>query len=192
MAKNPKKNAPKAKKDAAKMMEDISLPEEDISLPEKDTAEAQSSGNDQVQQMVIHSQYIKDFSFENPEAPQVMMEKGGQPEIQINVNVTAKPLNEERLFETVLSIRATAKRDDKNIFIVELDYAGIMSVAKNVEEKVLHPIIMIEGPRLLFPFARAILSEITQSGGFMPLNIQPIDFVQVYQQGVKSQQQKNT
>ena len=151
-------------------------------------AGAEGNGGDQTQQLVIHTQYIKDFSFENPGAPQVLMENNGQPEIEINVNVTATPLNEQRLFEVVLSIRASATRDEKDIFIAELSYAAIMTVADSVAENALHPIVMIEGPRMIFPFARAILSETTQAGGFMPLNIQPIDFIRVYQQGIQSQQ----
>jgi preprotein translocase subunit SecB len=178
MAKNTKKAESKTKKAAPKA--------------EKETPEPQTDGNEQAQQLVIHTQYIKDFSFENPGAPKTMTERSGQPEIQINVNVAATPLNEERLFEVVLSLRATASLDSKDIFIVELDYAGIMSVAQNVADNVLHPIIMIEGPRMIFPFARAILSEITQAGGFMPLNIQPIDFVRVYQQGINAQKQEKT
>jgi len=152
---------------------------------------AENAGADQGQQLVIHTQYIKDFSFENPGAPQVLMEQGAQPEMEINVNVTATPLNEERLFEVVLSIRATASRDDQDIFIAELSYAAILSVAESVAENTIHPIVMIEGPRMIFPFARAILSETTQAGGFMPLNIQPIDFIRVYQQGIQGQQQGN-
>ena len=151
-------------------------------------AASENAGQDQAQQLVIHTQYIKDFSFENPGAPQVLMEQGVQPEIEINVNVTATPLNEERLFEVVLSIRATASRDDKDIFIAELSYAAIISVAESVAANTVHPIVMIEGPRMIFPFARAILSETTQAGGFMPLNIQPIDFIRVYQQGMQPQQ----
>ncbi len=149
---------------------------------------SENGAGDQGQQLVIHTQYIKDFSFENPGAPQVLMDNTGQPEIEINVNVTATPLNEERLFEVVLSIRATATREEQDIFIAELAYAGIMSVAPSVADNALHPIVMIEGPRMIFPFARAILSETTQKGGFMPLNIQPIDFIRVYQQGIQAQQ----
>lgn len=135
-------------------------------------------------QMVIHTQYIKDFSFENPNAPQILLDGEGQPEIEINVNVTANPQETKRMFEVVLSIRATAKKNDKDMFIAELSYAAVISVSDNIEEKSLHPLILIEGPRMIFPFARAILSEATQNGGFMPLNIQPIDFVRVYQNGM--------
>ncbi|XDZ65612.1 protein-export chaperone SecB [Alphaproteobacteria bacterium LSUCC0684] len=140
------------------------------------------------QQLIIHTQYIKDLSFENPNSPAVYLPSEAQPEIQININVTANPQEQERFFEVVLTITANATRDGKGMFVAELSYAGIVSVAENVDSKVIHPLVMIEGPRLLFPFARQILSEITQSGGFLPLNIQPIDFVRVYQAGIESQQ----
>ena len=151
---------------------------------------SESNGNNQGQQLIIHTQYIKDFSFENPGAPKALMENGAQPEIEIHVHVTANPLNEKRLFEVVLAIRATASRDGDNIFIAELSYAAILTVSESVDEKALHPIVMIEGPRLIFPFARALMSETTQAGGFMPLNIQPVDFIRIYQQGIQAQKDK--
>ena len=137
------------------------------------------------QSLVIHTQYIKDFSFENPNSPQMLIEQEGQPEIEINVNVTANPQPQDRYFEVVLHIRAYAKRNDKDMFLAELSYAAIISVGEGVEDNTIHPIVMIEGPRLIFPYARAILSQTTQAGGFMPLNIQPIDFVRIYQQGME-------
>ncbi|MEK9860704.1 MAG: protein-export chaperone SecB [Alphaproteobacteria bacterium] len=151
----------------------------------KDTT-AQTESQDQQPQLVIHTQYIKDFSFENPNSPKVLIENDGQPEIEINVNVTANPQPQDRLFEVVLHIRASAKRKETNMFIAELSYAAIIQVSESVDEKALHPIVMIEGPRLIFPFARTILAQMTQAGGFMPLNIQPIDFVRVYQNGMEA------
>ena len=151
----------------------------------KDTA-AQTESQDQQPQLVIHTQYIKDFSFENPNSPKVLIENDGQPEIEININVTANPQPQDRLFEVVLHIRASAKRKETNMFIAELSYAAIIQVGESVDEKALHPIVMIEGPRLIFPFARTILTQMTQAGGFMPLNIQPIDFVRVYQNGMEA------
>lgn len=141
---------------------------------------------EQQPQIVIHTQYIKDFSFENPNAPHSLISADGQPEIQINVNVTANPQEQERLFEVVLTISADAKREDQQLYIAELSYAGMISVGDGVEDKIIHPLVMIEGPRMLFPFARQVLSETTRSGGFMPLNIQPIDFVRIYQAGMES------
>ena len=146
----------------------------------------QDAAQEQPQQsLVIHTQYIKDFSFENPNSPQMLIEQEGQPEIEINVNVTANPQPQDRYFEVVLHIRASAKRNDKDMFLAELSYAAIISVGERVEDNTIHPIVMIEGPRLIFPFARAILSQTTQAGGFMPLNIQPIDFGRIYQQGME-------
>lgn len=170
-----KKKAAKAKPEAA------AKPKANASEPQ---AQPQA-------QLVIHAQYIKDFSFENPNAPKILMDNEGQPEIEINVNVTANPQGENRLFEVVLSIRASAKRNDQDMFIAELAYAAVLSVSPEVAEDSLHPLVLIEGPRLIFPFARAILSEATQGGGFMPLNIQPIDFVRVYQNGIQGQTQGN-
>ena len=137
-------------------------------------------------QIVIHTQYIKDFSFENPNAPQALISAEGPPEIEINVNVSANPQEQERFFEVVLSITANAKREDNQLFIAELSYAAVISIDQAVEDRHIHPLVMIEGPRMVFPFARHILSSITQAGGFMPLNIQPIDFVRIYQAGMES------
>lgn len=140
-------------------------------------------------QIIVRTQYVKDLSFENPNAPKVLAELGGdnQPEIQLNINVTANPQAEERVFEIVLAITANAKRNDDTVFIAELAYAAVIAIDKSIEDKFLHPMVMIEGPRIVFPFARQMLSNITQAGGFMPLNIQPIDFVRIYQAGVENQ-----
>ena len=133
------------------------------------------------QQIVIHNQYVKDFSFENPNAPASLARSDKPPQIEISVNVNADPLPEERTFEVVLTFRATAMRDDEKVFLAELTYGAVLVVAESVEEKLVHPLVMIEGPRLVFPFARMMLSEMTQAGGYMPLNVQPIDFVGLYQ-----------
>ena len=151
--------------------------------------ETQNQTQTQVQpQIVVHAQYVKDFSLENPNAPKSLTGGEGQPEIEINVNVNANPLEQERHYEVVLSMRANAKRGDENMFVTELSYAAVLAIGEGVEERLHHPLVMIEGPRMLFPFARHILSSMTQAGGFMPLNIQPIDFVQLYQASVQAQQ----
>ena len=94
---------------------------------------------------------------------------------------------ENNHFEVILKIAATAKTDDKTIFVVELSYGGIAS-SNVTDEKMLHPLIAIEGPRLLFPFARAVVANITREGGFLPLNLNPIDFLALYQQNMAQQQ----
>ena len=138
-------------------------------------------------QIVVHAQYIKDLSFENPNAPEILMESPNQPDVEITVNVGARPL-EDAQYEVMLNLGAKAKADDKALFLVDLTYAGIVSCPGTAAADV-NPMVMIEAPRLLFPFARAIVSDVTRDGGFMPLNIQPVDFVAVYQHNLTKQQE---
>jgi len=140
-------------------------------------AEQKQQAEDQ-QQISIHAQYVKDLSFESPSAPERFVQSLGQPDVQIGVNVTAQRVNAS-LFEVELKLMATAKAEDKTLFIAELAYAGLMS-ASGMKDDELQPLMMVEGPRLLFPFARAIMSDVTRDGGFLPLNLNPIDFVALY------------
>ena len=136
-------------------------------------------------QIVVHAQYIKDLSFENPNAPDILIDPPQQPDVEIGVNVGARGLNSEQ-YEVMLSLSANAKAEDKALFLAELTYAAIVS-APGANRDDLNPLIMIEAPRLMFPFARAIISDMTRDGGFMPLSIQPIDFVAVYQSNLERQ-----
>ena len=138
-------------------------------------------------QIVVHAQYIKDLSFENPNAPDILIDPPQQPDVQIGVNVGARGLNSDQ-YEVILSLSANAKTEDKALFLAELTYAAIVS-APGASRDDLNPLIMIEAPRLMFPFARAIISDMTRDGGFMPLSIQPIDFVAVYQSNVERQKE---
>ena len=140
-------------------------------------------------QIVVHAQYIKDLSFENPNAPDILIDPPSQPDVEIGVNVGARGLNSEQ-YEVMLSLSARAKAGEKSLFLAELTYAAIVS-APGTERDDLNPLIMIEAPRLMFPFARAIISDMTRDGGFMPLSIQPIDFVAVYQNNLERQQAGN-
>ncbi len=137
-------------------------------------------------QVAIHAQYVKDLSFESPGAPDIFINKSSQPNVDIGVNVEAQRL-ENNHFEVVLKIAATAKTEDRPIFIIELSYAGIASTNVS-DEKILHPLIAIEAPRLLFPFARAVISNVTREGGFLPLNLNPIDFLALYQSRMRQAQ----
>ena len=136
-------------------------------------------------QLVVHAQYIKDFSFENPNAPKVLVENLGQPDVEINVSVTAKLIGDNQ-YEVLLNLGAKAVANETPMFIVDLTYAGLVSPQGATGDDV-NPLIMIEAPRLLFPFARALISDATRDGGFMPLNIQPVDFVAVYQHNLERQ-----
>ncbi len=136
-------------------------------------------------QLVVHAQYIKDLSFENPNAPKVLIEDLGQPDVEINVSVAAKLIGDNQ-YEVLLNLGAKAVADKTPMFLVDLTYAGLVS-PQGVTDDDINPLIMIEGPRLLFPFARALISNATRDGGFMPLNIQPVDFVAVYQHSLEEQ-----
>ena len=137
------------------------------------TAAAQPSIN-------ILAQYTKDFSFENPGAPRSLQSRDKAPAININVNVNANPLSESE-FDVVLSLNAEAKDGDKMLFNVELSYGGVFRVTGFPQEHML-PLLFIECPRLLFPFARQIVADATRNGGFPPLMIDPIDFAQMFTQ----------
>jgi preprotein translocase subunit SecB len=137
--------------------------------------------------LVVNAQYVKDLSFENPNAPNSLALRQA-PQIAVNVDVKARPLA-ENAFEVLLVIGAEAKHDNQIAFVVELTYGGVFTLSGIAEEHV-RPILLIECPRLLFPFARAILAEATRDGGFPPLSLQPIDFAQLYRQQLAQQSQQ--
>ncbi|WP_376097506.1 protein-export chaperone SecB [Roseomonas sp. CCTCC AB2023176] len=130
--------------------------------------------------LVVNAQYVKDLSFEVPGAPEIYTQLREQPRIDIALDVQARPLQQDgNLFEVVLQIRCDAKLGDTTAFIAELAYGGIFTV--NVANELVEPILLVECPRLLFPFARNILSDVTRDGGFMPVLLTPIDFVALWQ-----------
>ncbi len=136
------------------------------------------------QQPGIHvlGQYIKDLSFENPGAPHSMRPTDKAPKLDVNVNVNAKPHSETEV-EVELRLEAKATRGNDTLFIVEVTYAGVFQV-QNVPKEHTQPILLIECPRLLFPFARQIVADATRQGGFPPLMIDPVDFAALYRQRV--------
>ena len=145
-------------------------------------AEAEAQGGNGVggePRFNITVQYLKDFSFENPYAPQSLVGQDGPPAITVQVNVEARRLSEDA-YEVDLFIIAEAKQGDDIAFAIDLKYAGIFAI-ENIPEEHLSGVLLIECPRYLFPFARSIISNATREGGFPPLNIQPIDFVALYQ-----------
>ena len=136
----------------------------------------------------ILAQYMKDFSFENPGAPRSLQARDKAPAINISVNVNANPLAETD-FDVVLSLNAEAKDGDKILFNAELAYGGVFRVTGFPQEHML-PVLYIECPRLLFPFARQIIADATRNGGFPPLMIDPIDFAQMFAQRMAEEQVK--
>jgi preprotein translocase subunit SecB len=138
--------------------------------------------------IVINAQYIKDLSFENPNAPGSLVQQQA-PQIELRVNVGARALTDS-LYEVTLSVNGTAKHEDETAFIVELTYGAVVTL-NGVPEEHIQAVLLIEVPRLLFPFARAIVSDSVRDGGFPPLMLQPIDFVNLYQQQFAEQQTAN-
>ena len=128
--------------------------------------------------IMIGAQYIKDLSFENPQGPDVLTVLEQSPEVNIEVNTSARPLG-DNVYEVTLFIRGEAVIDSKPVFIVELTYGGVAST-NNVAEEDLQPLLLIEVPRHLFPFARSVIANVTRDGGFPPLMINPFDFALLY------------
>jgi preprotein translocase subunit SecB len=133
----------------------------------------------------ILGQYLKDFSFENPNAPLSLAPQQKQPDINISVNVNARNLGPAD-FEVELHLDAKATSDGKVIFAADLLYAGMFRL-ENFPANLLHPAVLIECPRMLFPFARQILADATRNGGFPPLMLDPIDFAGMYQKRMQQQ-----
>ncbi|MGX7745752.1 protein-export chaperone SecB [Rhodopseudomonas parapalustris] len=136
-------------------------------------------------QLNVLAQYTKDLSFENPNAPASLAPQQQQPAINIQINVGANNVAENE-YEVTLSIDGKAESGSSVLFSFELAYAGVFRVL-NVPQENLHPLIMIECPRLLFPFAREIIASAVRDGGFPPLMLDPVDFVGLYRQNLERQ-----
>ena len=131
--------------------------------------------------LVLNLQYTKDLSFEVPGAPDIFLNLQENPRLDVALDVNARKLQDEHpVYEVVFQVRADAKlTDGRTAFIIELAYCGIFTV--NVAEDVLEAVLLVECPRLLFPFARNILADVTRDGGFPPVMLTPIDFVALWQ-----------
>jgi preprotein translocase subunit SecB len=137
-------------------------------------------------QIGVLAQYVKDFSFENPNAPRSMTPSGQQPSINIQVNVDAAPMSATD-FEVTLRLEGKAETQGMLLFSFELVFAGAFRI-QNAPADTLQPIVLIECPRLLFPFAREIVATAVRNGGFAPLLLDPIDFVGLYRQRLATSQ----
>ena len=131
------------------------------------------------------NQYIRDLSFENI-AAQKNLGNTASPEINVQVNLDARK-GDNNNYEVILKLTVNADAEDKKVFLLEIDYAGVFQV-ENVPDEQLHPFLMIECPRMLFPFLRRIVSDVTRDGGFPPLNLETIDFLQLYRQELERRQ----
>lgn len=149
-------------------------------------SETQTQENASSMPIEIHSQFVKDLSFENPNAPQIYNTLNTPPQISVNVNVEARKLKEDRFFEVNMTVQANAQNaEGTTVFLVELTYGAVVSLSTDMPDDAIQPFLLIEVPRLLFPFARNIVADATREGGFPPLMINPVDFVALYKAGME-------
>ena len=148
-------------------------------MAETPTTGAETEAASKVTNRVL-AQYVRDMSFEN-----ILAQKGvngdPQPEIKVQVNLDARKRGSDGQFEVItkLKVESTAKKTGEPLFVLEIEYAGVFEV-KGVPEEQMHPYLLVECPRITFPFLRRIVSDITRDGGFPPLNLETIDFVALY------------
>jgi len=126
----------------------------------------------------ILAQFIRDLSFENPRAPESLRGGGGQPQIELGVELNAQA-REGGVFEVDLKLNANAKRENETVFQIELIYSGLFHIV-GVDAEDLEQVLMIECPRYLFPFARRMIADLSSEGGFPPLLLEPLDFGAIY------------
>lgn len=148
--------------------------------------QAPNQAQNQLPQLNVLAQYIKDFSFENPNAPRSLA-PNQQPQVSLQINVNANPLAAND-YEVELKIEGKTEAAGMVMFSFDLVFAGVFRIL-NVPQESLNPVIMIECPRLLFPFAREVIAAVVRSGGFPQLLIEPIDFVSLYRQRMEQQAQ---
>lgn len=166
-------------------------------MAEEDTTQANGTADaavaaPQIKQRIL-AQFVRDLSFEN-----VMAQKGVdgevKPEIKVEVSLDARKRGTENQYEVITKLKVSSQNagSKKNLFLLELEYAGVFEI-EGVPEAQMHPYLMIECPRMTFPFVRRIVSDVTRDGGFPPLNLEQIDFVAIYRQqlALRAEQQKN-
>ena len=144
---------------------------------------AEENGGAPQIKMSVLAQFVRDMSFENLVAQKGLTANEVQPDIQVQVSLDARKRSQDHQFDIVTKFKVTSKNkvNGENLFLLEVDYGGIFHV-EGVPEEQLHPFLMIECPRLMFPFVRRIISDVTRDGGFPPLNIDTVDFLALYRQ----------
>lgn len=156
-------------------------------MAEENTGAAEAG--QQTVRMQVLAQFIRDMSFENNVARKGLSSADVQPDIQVAVSLDARKRAAANQYDVISKYRVTSKNktNDETLFLLEVEYAGIFHV-EGVPEEQLHPFLLIECPRLLFPFARRIISDVTRDGGFPPLNIDTVDFLALYRQELARRQ----
>ncbi|MDR0640147.1 MAG: protein-export chaperone SecB [Holosporales bacterium] len=147
----------------------------------------QNQGRQMQYPYYIQDQYVKDLTFENPN---FLMKYSGtpmEPEVSVNVETTIGKLNEES-YEVVLKAVVNARSGESALFVIEIAYAGLVAVAKDIPQEVLDPVLMVHCPFLMFPYLREMVSRLTQIGGYPPLMLEPIDFASIYLEKQKNRE----
>ena len=158
----------------------------------EEEAKTEAPAQQQAPQMRVLGQFIRDLSFEN-----IMAQKGAPsdttPDVQVQVNLDAKKRSTDNQYESAIKLNVTskAKEGDTTLFVMEIDYVGIFHI-ENVPDDQLHPFLMIECPRMIFPFLRRVVSDVTRDGGFPPLNLENIDFLSLYRNELARRQAAET
>ena len=129
--------------------------------------------------IAINAQYIKDFSFENPGAPGTLAALKNTPQIDLALDLNIQKMPEKDYYEVEISINAKAVNEQKTLFLVDLKYAGIFNLI-NIPEDQIEMLLAVHCPAIIFPYARKIIADVTQDGGFQPLMIDPVDFGVLY------------
>lgn len=135
--------------------------------------------------VTVHAQYVRDVSFENPGAPEALRLGQKPPHMDVNIGMDARKLDDkdiQNLYEVILSVRAEAKRGESTVFIAEIMYGITVEIGSVVPAESHHPLLLIEIPKLAFPYVRKLLSDLTTEGGFPPLLLNPVDFHTLYMQ----------
>jgi len=156
---------------------------------EEGAVETLTNGEDNAPQVGILTQYVKDLSFENPNAPMVYQWQD-QPRIDVQFNIGSNAVSED-VYEVALKIEVSAKAGEQTAFAVELVYAGLFGL-RNIPAEQLQPFLLAEAPRILFPFARRVISDAVRDGNFPPLMLEPIDFAALYMAQAQQQQELAT
>ena len=152
--------------------------------------EKQTSQNIAKPFVAINAQYVKDMSFENPEAPESFTKITSAPKIDLSLDVNVKKMSDEN-FEVAIKVTSKASHEKTALFVAELSYAGVFTVKDCADEAQREQILLIYCPSLIFPFARRIISDMTRDGGYQPLMINPVDFAALYMQQKQKKEKAN-
>ena len=143
--------------------------------------------------MKVLNQFIKDLSFENIAAQNGINDQNLKPDIQVSIGLEGKKRQAENHYDLIIKVSVSSKipKSEEVIFILELEYGGIFEIT-NIASEQLQPYLLVECPRIMFPYLRRIISDVTRDGGFPPLNLEQIDFLSMYQAGVERKAIKNS